>query len=219
MTKPDRCCVAVIAKFPEAGRVKTRLAATVGAERAAELCEAFLRDTLDNLRANSSAQRCLFFDPPEAEPWFEQLDPEALRIPQPALAFGERLVTGFEALFARGFERVLFIGCDAPHVSGHAAELALEALEHQDLVLGPTEDGGYYMVGLRAPQPELFNDIAWSTESVLSDTLEQAERLSLRHQLLEKSFDIDEEADLERLRTEWGAKLATNCPHTAKSLG
>lgn len=211
-------CVAIIAKQPAPGLVKTRLAASVGNQVAADLCEAFLVDTVAALTNASSATRCLYFSPIESESWFRRLDPGARLLPQIDATFGERLRHGFEELFSSGFERVVFIGCDAPHISAYAAEAAFDALEDHDMVLGPTEDGGYYLVGLCAPHPRLFERVAWSTATVLTDTLEAATREGLSVQLLEPSFDIDDGRDLDHLRRKFSDTLADLCPATWSAL-
>lgn len=213
-----RRCAAIIAKQPLPGKVKTRLAATIGSDAAARLCESFLRDTVQTLSQLSTSRRCLFFSPITAESWFSELDPEAILMSQPELPFGERLREGFSSLFAEGYDRVVFIGCDAPHISAQSVELAFEALNHDDLVLGPTDDGGYHLVGLRAPHPRVFDQVAWSSATVLSDTLRAAEREGLSTHLLPCSFDIDEAADLERLQRKLVDSPDNDCPLTTRTL-
>jgi glycosyltransferase A (GT-A) superfamily protein (DUF2064 family) len=104
------------------------------------------------------------------------------------------------AALARGPVPVVVIGADAPHVPLTILTAAVESLHAgADLVLGPAADGGYYLIGLRAPRPELFADVAWSTSTVLAETLARAHRLGLRTRVLPGSFDIDGPDDLERL--------------------
>ncbi len=106
----------------------------------------------------------------------------------------------FARAFARGAERVAIIGTDSPAVSRATAVEALDALSAADVVLGPAEDGGYYLLALRRPQPELFEGVAWSTSSVLADTVARARKAGLSVRLLSPLRDIDTPEDL---RAEW----------------
>ena len=212
-----RRCIAVMAKEPRAGLVKTRLAADLGDVAAAEMCEAFLRDTLEHLPPADGVTRVLYYSPAEAEGYFRALDAKATCLAQPEVPFGERLRLGFEQLFAAGHERVLFIGCDTPHLTTATIEQAFRALETGDVVLGPCADGGYYLIGLRAPQPALFDDVPWSSPQVLPTTRARAAQLGLQLHELDEMFDVDEIADLRRL----GELLAGQpklCPATLKQL-
>ena len=195
-----RCAVLLLAKQPTPGLVKTRLAAAVGGAAAARLAEAFLRDTLAQLAAVRAASRTIFVDPADAAEWFAQLDPAARVVAQAAGDLGERIAAAFEHAFQAGAERVIALGMDAPHVPAERYEEALALLATHDVVLGPARDGGYYLIGLSRPTPELFRDIDWSTPCVAAQTRIVAARLGLSLGEVRSDFDVDDAADLERLR-------------------
>ena len=122
----------------------------------------------------------------------------------------------FQTLCREGFERVIMIGADVPHVRDEWLDEAETQLESADIVLGPTDDGGYYLIALRAPH-DVFTGVAMSTDCVLAETQRQAAAAGLRVHLLPRSFDIDEAGDLVQLRAlleRDGVRL----PHTAAVL-
>lgn len=209
-------CVAVMAKRPEPGRVKTRLAADLGEEVAARLSEAFLRDTLRTMRSQANAERCLYVAPAGSEVWFAALDPDAQLVVQPELDFGARVAAGFGALFDAGLGPVVFVGADMPHLAPELLDEAFDALTRTDVVLGPCEDGGYYLIGLAAERPRLLDGVRWSTAHTLADTVARAQAHRLSVHLTPESFDVDELADLRRLARL--PDLEGRCPATAAAL-
>jgi len=213
---PSLPCIAVMAKRPQPGRVKTRLAASLGGGVAALLSEAFLRDTLRAMRSQTGAERCLYVTPASSEPWFAALDPDAQLLVQPELEFGARLAAGFGALFDAGLGPVIFVGADMPHLTPELLDEAFDALTRSDVVLGPCDDGGYYLIGLAAERPRLFDGVRWSTPETLSDTVARAEAHGLSVHLTAESFDVDEIDDLRRLAAL--EDLADRCPSTAAAL-
>jgi rSAM/selenodomain-associated transferase 1 len=199
----------VFVKAPVAGRVKTRLAAERGIEAATLLASAFLDDTAA-LVARWRAERTgvdpnrnlVFVCAPDAE------DPVLARAAkiaggrtsvQVAGDLGARLRAAFDAEFRRGARAVCAIGMDSPTLPLHLIDHAFRALEWERVVLGPTFDGGYWLVGAQRPAPDLFTDIPWSTHAVLARTLQQLKRQSVEPALLPFWYDVDEAADLERL--------------------
>lgn len=210
-------CVAVFCKRPDPGCVKTRLAASIGEENAAQLYDAFLRDTVATCRAVKGAEPAIFFAPADAHEYFESLAPGALLVPQPELDFGERVSSLFAELHRRGFERVVVLGGDTPQLAAARIEHAFEQLTEHDVALGPADDGGYYLLGLRAPHPELFEGIEWSSDAVARQTTERAADAGLSLSVLEPEVDVDDLGSLtrlnERLLKETGA-----CPHTRAFL-
>jgi len=218
---PTRALV-VFAKAPLPGLVKTRLARSIGDEPAARLAEAFLLDTLENARSMPACSLLVAFSPERSEPWFRAqggAPSEAMRlIAQPAAGFGERLVAALGEAHRLGAEQTVLIGMDSPHLGPSRWEAAFAALEEHDLCVGPCEDGGYYLLGLRAPQPAVFEDIPWGGPGVLDATRARAASLGLSLAELGEDFDVDEVGDLERL----AARLAadpTACPRTREALG
>lgn len=208
----------VFAKEPVAGKVKTRLARTLGAERAAELYAAFLEDTLRTARSVASAERCLSYAPASASGRFAALDPEATLLPQPEGDLGARLASAFERAFALGHTRCVALGSDAPHLAPRVLEELFDALATSPIAVLPTDDGGYAAIGLDAPRPELFERIDWSTPRVLAQTLERARRIGLEVRSLPATFDVDGPADLDRLRELLAKEGPVRCPATARLL-
>lgn len=195
-------CLIILAKEPQPGLVKTRLAATLGAEPATELYRCFLADTLNLARNVVPDERLLFaFWPPEAAGYFQKLAPSARCMPQSGVSFGERLASAFRAAAATGATRLVLIGTDSPSLPAGYVEEAFALLDSPsiDVVLGPCADGGWYLMGLRRPESRLFTGIAWSTSVVYAQTLARAAEAGLRVAALPPWYDIDTAADLPRL--------------------
>ena len=211
-------CLILVGRQPMPGQVKTRLGEAIGEEQASELYEAFLRDTIHNCRRVDDCARCLSFTPALAEEYFARLDPEAILLPQPETDFGNRLRSAFEGAFARGFDRVVLIGSDTPHFGAPEIAAAFEVLEAESGIIGPCDDGGYYLLGLRSPEPALFERIDWSTDRVLQQTLDRARSKGLKLVLLPPAFDIDEYDDLQRLSLFLQSADPELCPLTALAL-
>jgi hypothetical protein len=190
-------------KSPRAGAVKTRLAARLGDAVAAELyrclAEAVARRTAPR---PGEYQRLFFYTPPEDRAVMEAWFPDETWIPQSGADLGERMAQAFEVAFGRGARQVVVIGSDTPGVTRSTALEAFLALENgeHDAVLGPADDGGYYLLALDRPRPEFFSGITWSTPSVLAETLDRAAALGLRVRLLERLRDID---TLDDVSAEW----------------
>lgn len=209
----------LLAKAPLPGLAKTRLVDGRAVDRAlaARLAEAFVRDTLD-LCLRAAGERVLVaYAPRESADWFRSAAPGAALCPQVDGDLGARIAAAFDAAFALDAERVVMIGADTPHLRPERIEAAYAALERHACVLGPAADGGYYLVGLRQPRPELFAGLAWSTPRVLAETLERAQASGLSVDLLPEEHDVDEIADLRRLAREL-AQDPQRCPRTAEIL-
>jgi rSAM/selenodomain-associated transferase 1 len=204
-----------MAKYPEPGGVKTRLARVIGPEVACRLYRAFLRDLAARLAALPCAVSWAYWPP--ASP-FPAMLPGARCRPQRGENLGERMATALAEEFLAATGPVLMIGVDAPHLPAAVLGEAAAALTGgADVVLGPALDGGYYLIGLRAPRPALFQGIPWSTPGVMQATLAAVHRLGLRPHLLPPSFDVDEPADLECLRDVL-ARGEVSLPETAGVL-
>ena len=192
-----------MAKVPGSGPVKSRLHGALTAERATELYRCFLLDRLDAVAALADVSPVVAFTPAEARPVLAPLAPARFDlIAQEGAGLGERLSALLTALLERGHTGAIAIDSDSPTLP---MAYVTEAARHlagrlSDVVLGPCEDGGYYLIGLAAPQPALFEDIPWSTDAVLALTVEKARRHDLSVHLLPPWFDVDTAADLRRLR-------------------
>ncbi len=189
----------VFSKLPDPQNTKTRLTPPLNREEAASLYACFLADTLAAARLVPGVEHIVAYDPPVAKDYFERLAPGFQAMPQTGAELGERMHLAMAALFSKGYRRVVLVGSDLPHLSEQVFWEAFQALRRgAEVVLGPSTDGGYYLVGLDRPQPQLF-DLPMSTPVVLRQTLERVERLQLRLHLLVENFDVDTAADLARL--------------------
>ncbi len=188
----------VFARRPAPGEVKTRLAAAMGAERAAELYAAFVQDLAGRLRDPPFAVRWSIAPPLADFASRFGIAPEGCR-EQEGPDLGARMLGTFIAMQREGFSRCAIVGSDVPQLRIGRIEEGLAALDAADLVLGPAVDGGYYLVALREPH-DVFAGVPWSSSVVLERTLERAAALGLRVRLLEPDFDVDTAEDLERLR-------------------
>lgn len=192
--------ILVFAKYPEEGRCKTRLAAGIGNARALAVYRALLDYTLTVVQ-ECPGRRILFVDPPEragdAQDWAPGMD---LYLPQSQGDLGIRLANAVNSRMDAGATRLILLGCDCPQISKESVISSLEALDSFDTILGPTEDGGYYLLGLKGRHPFLFQDIPWSTEKVLEKTLNILKIHSLSYLLRNTLLDVDTPDDYNRAR-------------------
>jgi rSAM/selenodomain-associated transferase 1 len=192
----------VFLKDPRPGTVKTRLAAELGGEAAAELYRVLAEEELRRTAPHPGEyDRLLSFSPPESRSRVERWLPGETWIPQDGADLGTRMSGAFEEAFRRGARQAVLVGSDVPSASREHVLDALGSLRDHDVVLGPALDGGYYLVGLARPRPELFRDMTWSTASVFATTVARAGALGLRVRVLESLRDID---TLEDVHAEWG---------------
>ena len=198
-----RVVIAVMAKAPLRGRVKTRLVPRLGEEGALLLYRALLADKLAQLRQVHGVVPAVAFTPAEAAPALREIaGPGVLLVDQRGADLGERLHHVCVDLFARGAAGVLLVDADTPTLpAGFLAEGAA-ALAPGAVVLGPAWDGGYYLIGLRQPCAALFSGVAWSTRRVLSQSVALARASGLSVRFLQSWGDVDEPADLDRLARE-----------------
>lgn len=206
----------VMARYPAVGEVKTRLARVIGADRACDLYRAFLCDIETRFAAG---RRTLVwaYDPPDRD-FAALLAPGARCLAQEGAALGARMRAVFRHLCASGFTRVLMFGADAPHVRDEWLDEAEAALDDADVALGPSLDGGYYLIGMRSPH-DVFSGIKMGTPGVFAATRHKAEAAGLRVHVLPETFDVDEAPDLERLRERLrDADAAARLPATAACL-
>jgi uncharacterized protein len=196
---PHQDWIVVLAKQPLAGHAKTRLARDIGQEEAQTLAEAFAQDTLELTSRQTNAQVLIAYTPAEGRGWFAREDPGAELFLQPDGPFGQRIHAATREAFRRGASRCVLIGVDTPQLLLATLTSAFEALRNADVCLGPAEDGGYYLIGLREDQEQLFVDIPWSSAEVRMVTLRRAAEMGLTVSELDLELDIDEGVDLESL--------------------
>jgi len=194
-----------MAKAPLAGHVKTRLVPPLTPDEAAALSLCSIRDTVANVAGVTSRERAdgiAVYTPFGSERTFEDLLPKEFNLlPQDGPSLGERLFNATETLLGLGYESVCLINADSPTLPSELLSGALDALAHSGdrVVLGPAEDGGYYLIGLKRAHRRLFADIEWSTAKVLTQTLARASELDLEVHLLPPWYDLDDAGTLARL--------------------
>jgi len=208
----------VVAKKPAAGQTKTRLTPPLSPQKASALYECFLIDTINLIRQLPDTQRVIAYLPDGEEAYFGRLAPDFQFIRQRGSGLGSRLDNATTHYLKLGYKRVIVMDSDSPTLPvAHLIEAftALES-EHNDIVIGPCDDGGYYLIGLKQPAPRLLREVQMSTPSVTSDTLKIAAQEGLRVHILPTWYDVDDEESLERLRNEL-AQLPENIAfHTRK---
>lgn len=189
-----RPCILLFVKQPVPGTVKTRLGAELGMEAAATAYRRLTECVVGGLPEGVALRVCHAPDGagPAIAAWLgPQVAAETAYFPQGGGGLGDRMTRAFAEAFAAGFERVVIIGSDCIDLTPALFGQAFQALAEVDLVIGPSTDGGYYLLGLRAPEPRIFSGVAWSTEQVLPQTLERADALGWSHRLLPALTDVD----------------------------
>jgi rSAM/selenodomain-associated transferase 1 len=201
----SRCALAIMAKAPRAGTVKTRLCPPLTSEQAASLNICFLRDTADNLdrvASGNNAMGLVCYTPMGDEALFDGLLPGGFSlIPQRGNDFGERLLLAARDILACGYGSVCLIDSDSPTVPTAAFAQAVAELNRPGdrIVLGGSHDGGYYLIGLKHAHPEVFENIAWSTASVYSETVAAVRAAGIDLVELPLWYDVDDAATLDIL--------------------
>jgi hypothetical protein len=191
----------IFAKKPAPGAAKTRLSPPLTPEAASELYACMMLDTLEMASTLSGLTPFIFFQSDSgAYEYFDALAPEILLLPQKGENLGERMQSAFQEIFGRGFTNIAIIGTDSPDLP---AEYIFEAFslleyEHTDVVFGPAEDGGYYLLAMKRVWDELFTDLPWSSAKLLAASVEKAKDSCLGASFLPEWHDIDTEYDLNR---------------------
>ncbi|RXH55745.1 TIGR04282 family arsenosugar biosynthesis glycosyltransferase [Granulicella sibirica] len=215
-----QCALAVMAKAPRPGKVKTRLSPPLTLAQSAALNVCFLKDTTENIAtvaAQGAAAGLISYTPVGDESLFEGiLPPSFALIAQRGDAFGERLLAAAEDILACGYGAVCLIDSDSPTVPAAAFEQAVAELAKPGdrVVLGPSHDGGYYLIGLKKAHPEPFERITWSTSTVCEETCERVKGAGLELVLLPTWYDVDDGATLAIL----GLELLEDTPPAFTSI-
>lgn len=213
-----RRALLIVAKAPEPGRTKTRLVPPLTPEQAASLYQSFLLDTLC-LAGELAWERTSLVAPAGATAALSRLLPAGMTVlEQRGVGLGDALPHAFATHFAQSFNRVVLIGSDSPTLPAAFIDAASQALDRADLSIGPTLDGGYYLIGMRALHLGVFRDISWSTSSVFAETLERAHALRLNVCTLPTWYDVDDAAHLVRLQQELRSAPAEVARHTRALL-
>ena len=217
---PRTVAVAIMAKAPWPGTVKTRLSPPLLATEAAALYRCFLLDKIRAVEALTGAQPVIAYTPDDARTEFDVLAPSFTLVPQRGPDLGARLHGILTHLLAAGHAGAMAVDSDTPTLPARFLQQAVDCLTRPgpDVVLGPTEDGGYYLIGIRRPHRELFDAMPWSTPEVLEVTLRRAAAAGLRAACLPSWFDVDTPDDLERLSKSINVDEATSAPETERFL-
>jgi hypothetical protein len=214
-------------KAPRAGDVKTRLVPPLTHAEAAQLNTSFLRDTAAAIcAAAGGSARCIgVYTPVGIEHTYSDILPlDFDLIPQRGEGFGERLYFATADLFDCGFASVCLIDSDSPTIPVETFSHAVELLQHSGdrVVVGPSDDGGYFLLGLKKVHREMFEQIAWSTERVLDQTLRRAKEIGIKVKMLPQGYDVDDRAALQRLCNELLGENSSPAvgiaPHTREFL-
>src|ERR1700752_3718276 len=193
----------VVAKQPAPGQTKTRLSPPLTPEQASALYECFFLDTLDQMRSVDGTQRVIAYLPLDAWDYFYRFARDFELVPQNGHDLGSRLDHALTEYLSQGYERVVIMDSDSPTLPSVYLSQALDALANgADVTLGPCDDGGYYLIGIKKPAPRLLREVQMSTPTVAADTIALAEEEGLRVSLLPTWYDVDDAASLLRLMKE-----------------
>ncbi len=212
--------LAIMAKAPRAGEVKTRLCPPLSPADAAALYRCFLLDKVAQVRALDGARAVIAFTPDTDRDVFEALAPGVDLLAQRGDDLGRRLLNGLDDLLRSGSLGALMIDSDTPTLPTEFLRQAIDVVMKPDVdvVLGPTDDGGYYLIGMRAVWPALFDAMPWSTPDVFPETMRRAGALGLRVTCLPAWFDVDTARDLDRLMTSFARGHPDSSGHTRRFL-
>lgn len=188
------CLLLIFIKNPVAGKVKTRLAKSIGTERALGVYLQLLHHTLEITKALALDKKVYYSD------WIEEKDNWAKAGYEQGLQsgtdLGQRMSEAFERAFEDGYKKVVIIGSDCWELTPSILTEAFDSLNLKQVVVGPARDGGYYLLGMKHYYPELFLNKSWSTSSVFSETVADLRKRNLSYHLLPVLSDVDEEKDL-----------------------
>ena len=188
----------IFVKNPEIGKVKTRLAATIGNEAALVIYQELLLHTVSVTERMPVNKFVFYSDHVEQEDVWN--NKHYRKEVQEGVDLGERMKNAFASAFQKEYNKVVIIGTDCPDLNAEIIMNAFDHLQSDEIVIGPAKDGGYYLLGMKQVYSDLFENLQWSTNTVLSDTLKVCDELDLKYQLLPVLSDIDEERDLQAFK-------------------
>jgi rSAM/selenodomain-associated transferase 1 len=183
----------IFVRNPVYGKVKTRLAATIGNDKALQIYQQLVEHTAA-VTQHINATRVVYYSDfiSEGDAWNETY----LKTVQHGEGLGERMSNAFKDTLEYGAKKTVLIGTDCYELNAEIIANGFTELSNYDIVIGPALDGGYYLLGMKTHHPQLFNDITWSTDTVLKETLARCAELGLRYFMLPVLSDIDDENDL-----------------------
>lgn len=192
----QRRALIIMAKSPLSENVKTRLAPEYNEEERREIYARLLEGTIGRLREIKGTETMIAFTPQDHK---EQFMSYGLRLfPQIEGSIGQRMSRAIELALGEGYERVALVGADIPGLTHKVVEKAFEVLERADMAMGPSLDGGYYLIAMKRPHPGIFEDIPWSSPDTLARTLQKAVTLGINVELIDNLTDIDTPDDLRK---------------------
>ncbi|MCX6662549.1 MAG: TIGR04282 family arsenosugar biosynthesis glycosyltransferase [Euryarchaeota archaeon] len=201
MTKDQDTCILLFVKYPEKGKVKLRLSRNLNEDIVLELYRFFVLDTLTAIK-KIDVPFFICFHPPDVQSKFQSwLGSTLLFLPQRGSDLGERMKNSLTEVFSKGFRKAILMGSDSPDLPEDYIKQAFTILETKDVVLGPTVDGGYYLIGFRTTTftPGVFDKIHWSTPQVFQETMMKIKQAHRSVGLLPVWSDIDTLSDLHNL--------------------
>ncbi len=213
--------VVIMAKAPVPNEVKSRLIPALSPEEASSLYHCFLLDKIAQVKSIMQARHFVAYTPVTSEAFFRSIMPPGFTlINQVGADLGERLSNVSKNLFDQDAEKVIILDSDSPNLPTDHIREGLSILDEVDVALGPCEDGGYYLIGMRSYVPELFRRMPWSTSEVTALTMKKAKALGLTVALLPGWYDVDTSIDLERLKRDMDSpgNNCYLCENTYRSL-
>ncbi len=190
--------IIIFTKFPEYGKVKTRLAATIGNDKAIKfykICAENLFDTAAELE--NSVRVFLFYNSKKNEQKIRKwINRDFIYFPQTGNDLGEKMLNAFTKVSEEGYEKIVIVGTDIPDISAALLRNAFDELDTSDVVVGPSQDGGYYLLGMKDVYRRLFDKIEWSTSEVFDKTIKKIKKMNLKYSVLPVLQDIDTEMEL-----------------------
>lgn len=192
----SRKAIIIFIKNPEKGKVKTRLAKDIGEEEALNIYLSLLKKTRD-VTNKADADKFIFYSNyiDGQDDWDSNAYHKLL---QRGLDLGERMYHAFKSIFSKNYFKAIIIGSDCPQLSVEILNEAFNKLDSRDFVLGPAKDGGYYLLGMKKIEPEIFQNKSWSTSTVLEDTITDIGNMNKTYWLLQELSDIDTADDLKK---------------------
>lgn len=194
-------CILLFIKYPQIGKVKSRLARDLGEEITVELYQNFVQDILSSIREIEADLKICFHPPDLRERFVEWLGGDYDYLPQDGQDLGERMAKGLTRVFSEGYDKAIIIGSDSPDLPGDIIEIGLSSLCSNDVVIGPSHDGGYYLIGFDKEGflSEVFRGIAWSSATVFKMTIDIIGKAGLKVFVLPEWRDVDTLDDLRDL--------------------
>jgi len=205
MTNDDTCAVIVFARYPNKGKVKTRLAKEIGEETALKFYKSCAENTFEECKKLKSESILLYLyysDVKDKTFITKWAGFDFIINPQSGTSLGEKMKNAFDEVLSKGIKKAVIIGSDVPDINTKIIKDSFDILNYADAVIGPSTDGGYYLLGMKKVYDYLFEDIKWSTNSVFAETCNRIIKNKLTYFVLPKLIDIDVKEDF----LTWSAK-------------